>query len=108
MVGPLDGNTLFTGLPACGSPQGNGGDPIVLYDQFAERFVAGQLAYPNSPFVGPFYQCIAISDTSDPTGTWCAYEILASPDKLNDYPKFGIWPTQNAYVITVNHTFPGR
>ena len=65
------GYQLFTGLPVCGSPSGNGGDPIVLYDQFANRWIAAQLAYPTYPN-GPFYQCVAYSSTSDPTGTWCA------------------------------------
>ena len=67
VYGPADGNTLFTGLPACGSALGNGGDPIVLYDQFAGRWLASQLAYPNLPN-GPVYQCVAVSSTDDPTG----------------------------------------
>ena len=49
---------------------------------------------------GPFYQCIAVSTTSDPTGGWCAYEFLVHPIKFNDYPKFGIWPAQNTYTMT--------
>ena len=101
VYGPADGNTLFTGLPACGSAFGNGGDPIVLYDQFAGRWLASQLAYPNLPN-GPVYQCVAVSSTDDPTGTWCRYEIQAFATRLNDYPKFGVWPTQNAYFLAVN------
>ena len=101
VYGPADGNTFFTGLPACGSALGNGGDPVVLYDQFAGRWLASQLAYPNLPN-GPVYQCVAVSSTDDPTGTWCRYEIQAFATKLNDYPKFGIWPTQNAYFLAVN------
>src|SRR5262245_8573067 len=46
------GYQLFTGQPICGSPSGNGGDPIVLYDQFANRWIAAQLAYPNGPHQG--------------------------------------------------------
>ncbi len=34
------GYQLFTGQSVCGSPSGNGGDPIVLYDQFANRWIA--------------------------------------------------------------------
>ena len=97
----MPGYSLFTGQPICGSPAGNGGDPIVQYDQFANRWIASQLAYPTYP-VGPFYQCVAISQTGDPTGTWCAYQYVASQTKLNDYPKFGVWPTQHAYMVTVN------
>ena len=95
------GYQLFTGQPICGSPSGNGGDPIVLYDHFAQRWIAAQLAYPTYPN-GPFYQCVAYSSTSDPTGTWCAYQYLAHATNLNDYPKFGVWPTQHSYMITVN------
>ena len=95
------GYQLFTGQSVCGSPSGNGGDPIVLYDQFANRWIAAQLAYPTYPN-GPFYQCVAYSSTSDPTGTWCAYQYVAHATNLNDYPKFGVWPTQHSYMITVN------
>ena len=85
LLTPRNGNTLFTGTPHCGASSGNGGDPIVLYDQFADRWIAGQLAYPTYP-VGPFYQCVAMSMTPDPTGQWCAYEYVASQTALNDYP----------------------
>ncbi len=97
LVGPHPGNTLFPGLPNCGTL--NRGDPIVLYDQFAGRWMANQFAFVSSGS-GPFYQCIAVSTTNDPTGTWCAYEFLVHPVKFNDYPKFGIWPTQNTYTMT--------
>ena len=46
------GYQLFTGQTVCGSPSGNGGDPIVVYDQFAHRWIASQLAYPNYPSPG--------------------------------------------------------
>ena len=96
------GYQLFTGQNVCGTPSGNGGDPIVVYDQFAHRWIASQLAYPNYPGAGPYYQCVAYSSTDDPTGTWCAYQFVALQSKLNDYPKFGVWPAQHAYMITVN------
>jgi hypothetical protein len=41
---------------------------------------------------GPFYQCIAISQSADPTGPWYRYAFLISNTKMNDYPKFGVWP----------------
>jgi hypothetical protein len=99
LVGPLPGNTLFQGgqSPYCGSH--NNGDPIVLYDQYANRWIATQFAF-NSTSQGPFYECIAVSTTSDPTGSWCAYDFLVHPTKFNDYPKFGIWPAQNSYTMT--------
>src|SRR5262249_37263226 len=47
------GYQLFTGQSVCGSPSGNGGDPIALYDQFSNRWIAAHLAYPNRPPHGP-------------------------------------------------------
>ncbi|MER3515087.1 MAG: hypothetical protein C4310_12475, partial [Chloroflexota bacterium] len=49
---------------------------------------------------GPFYQCIAISQTNNPTGSWYRYQFLISNTKLNDYPKFGVWP--DAYYMAIN------
>ena len=97
VIPPTPGNTIFTGTPFCGSH--NNGDPIVLYDQFAQRWMVSQFAF-TSTSQGPFYQCIAVSSSSDPTGSWCAYEFLVHQTKFNDYPKFGIWPAQNSYTMT--------
>ena len=98
LVGPSPGNTLFPGTPHCAGL--NRGDPIVLYDQYAGRWLASQFAFTGSGSTPPFYQCIAISDTSDPTGSWCAYDFTVHNSKFNDYPKFGIWPSQNSYTMT--------
>ncbi len=106
LVPPTTGNTLFTGHDICGNPQYNDGDPIVLYDQYSGRFFASQFAV----FGGPYYQCIAVSQTPDPTGTWCTYQFAVHPTKFNDYPKFGVWPAQNAYFLTApqfNPNFAG-
>jgi hypothetical protein len=58
-----------------------------------------QFALPNYPR-GPFYECIAVSQTPDPTGAWYRYEFLISNSKLNDYPKFGVWP--DGYYMSIN------
>src|SRR5262245_12761325 len=100
LVGPLTGNSLFQGgqSPYCGAR--NRGDPIVLYDQYAQRWMVSQFAFDGNGSTPPFYQCIAVSTTSDPTGTWCAYDFLVHQVNFNDYPKFGIWPAQNTYTMT--------
>jgi len=96
--GPAAGNTLFSGFGGeC--ELNNDGDPITLYDPFAERWFMSQFALPNYPD-GPFYQCMAVSATPDPTGAWYRYEFQVPVNKMNDYPKFGVWP--NAYYMTVN------
>jgi len=104
----LPGNTLWVGnanAPVCAA--NNDGDPIVLYDQYSGRWLASQFAFPNYPN-GPFYQCVAVSSTNDPSGTWCSYQYTVTQNKLNDYPKFGVWPTQHAYMATINQfTEPG-
>jgi PKD repeat protein len=95
---PENINTLWSGF---GGPceTGNDGDPIVLYDHLADRWMVSQFALPRFPR-GPFYQCIAVSQTGDPLGAWHRYEFLISNDKLNDYPKFGLWP--DGYYMSVN------
>ena len=98
LYGPAAGNTLWQPL---GGPCAarNNGDPVVLYDHFAGRFVMSQFAFPNYPS-GPFYQCIAVSQTSDPTGAFYLYAFKISDTKLNDYPKLAVWP--DGYYMTTN------
>jgi len=95
---PKAGKALWAGF---GGPceTGNDGDPIVLYDHLADRWLMSQFALPNYPS-GPFYQCIAVSQTGDPTGSYHRYAFLISQDKMNDYPKFGVWP--DGYYMSVN------
>ena len=98
VLGPVAGNSIWSGFGgACETS--NDGDPIVLYDHLADRWMISQFALPNFPN-GPYYQCIAVSQTGDPTGAWYRYEFLASDTKMNDYPHFGVWP--DGYYMTVN------
>ena len=96
--GPVNNNSLWQNF---GGPceTTNNGDPIVLYDHLADRWLMSQFAIPDREN-GPYYQCIAISQTPDPTGSWYRYEFLISNNKLNDYPKFGVWP--DGYYLTFN------
>lgn len=96
LKGPFPSNTLFKGFGGmCESH--NDGDPVVHYDKLAGRWLYSQfaLAFPND-----FSQCIAISTTSDPTGEWHRYEFKMTTRKMNDYPKFGVWP--DAYYMAIN------
>jgi hypothetical protein len=98
--GPWAGNALWVAAntnDACELT--NDGDPIVLYDQLADRWLLSQFALPNFP-AGPFYECIAISQTGDPLGAWNLYTFEISATKMDDYPKFGIWP--DGYYMSVN------
>lgn len=104
VYGPAAGNTLWQGFGGACETE-NGGDPIVLYDKgdpnnpLDDHWFMSQLAYPNFPN-GPFYQCIAVSQTPDPTLAWHRYAFVISDTLLNDYPKFGIWP--DGYYLAVN------
>lgn len=94
VYGPVAANTLFSGFGgACETS--NDGDPVVLYDRMAGRWILMQFAVPNG---GPYYQCIAVSKTSDATGAYYRYAFQYSG--FNDYPKAGIWP--DAYYVTYN------
>ena len=75
------------------------GDPIVLYDHLADRWLLTQFALPFFPFP-PFYQCVAVSQTGDPAGAYYAYTFEMPGETLNDYPKLGVWP--DAYYMTDN------
>jgi hypothetical protein len=100
LLGPSNFNTIFTGFGGeCQT--NNDGDPILLYDNDADRWLISQFAFPGSlPGNSEFHQCIAVSATGDPTGSWHRYDFFWSFTTLNDYPHFGVWP--DAYYLAVN------
>jgi uncharacterized repeat protein (TIGR01451 family) len=111
LAGPTAFTTLFASGTPTGTPCDNGftSDPVVLYDPQADRFILTILAFagfepppaaPRTP-IPPFYECIAVSKTSDPVGGgWYKYALLAHPTDLNDFPKLGVWP--DAYYMSAN------
>jgi hypothetical protein len=96
IYGPVAVKTLWSGFGGICEAE-NDGDPIVLYDDAAGRWVISQLAF-NSSFDG--YQCIAVSTTDDPTGSYYRYAFLITPGLLNDYPKIGVW--SDGYYMSIN------
>ncbi len=98
--GPALSSTLWNGFtgPWTGT---NDGDPIVLYDQLADRWIASQFSLPSYP-KGPFYELVAVSTTNDPTGSWYQYAFKFT--NMPDYPKLGVWP--DGYYLTVNQFAP--
>ena len=105
LFGPADINTLWNGF-GHGQPCElyNDGDPIVLYDHLADRWLISQFVLPFYPS-GPFYECIAVSQTSDPLGAWYRYQFKISETKMNDYPKLAVWP--DGYYMTINQFSAG-
>jgi PA domain/PKD-like domain/Secretion system C-terminal sorting domain/Proprotein convertase P-domain/HYR domain len=83
-------STLFASLGAPFSTTDRG-DPVVLYDQLADRWLISQFYFTSSSS-GVYYEMIAISQTGDPTGAYYVYAFLMPNNKLNDYPHFGVWP----------------
>ena len=80
----------------------DGGDPIVLYDHLADRWMISQLQYDET--FTQTAQCLAVSTSSDATGSYNRYQFDFGLN-FPDYPKFGIWP--DAYYNSIN-VFPGR
>jgi len=76
----------------------NDGDPIVLYDPLADRWLISQFGLPNG-FQPPFHQCVGISITPDPTAGFYLYDFVM-PIRVNDYPHFGVWP--DGYYMSDN------
>jgi hypothetical protein len=94
VLGPVAINTLWSGFG--GSCQThNDGDPVVIYDSKADRWVVSQFAVN----VNPSLQCVAVSQTSDPTGAYFRYAFSYGAD-FPDYPKMGVWP--DAYYESFN------
>ena len=68
----------------------NLGDPIVMYDEFADRWFISQ--FKSNGIL------IAISQTPDPTGEFYGYEFNLA--QFPDYPKYSVW--SDAYYMTAN------
>ena len=94
ILGPLNLGNLWAQLP--GAPWGNSGDPIVLWDENAERWVLTQFAPKTST---TNYELFAISVTSDPLGEYYLYAFEFGV-QFNDYPKIGVW--RDGYYATYN------
>src|SRR5215472_8395952 len=100
LAGPTAGNTLFQALGAthpCAVH--NDGDIIAQYDKAANRWVLTQFSVTSGSTQG-YWQCVAVSQTSDATGAYNVYAFNYGTVQFIDYPKLGVW--NNAYLITYN------
>ena len=95
MSPPLKISSLFEPLQTLCSMR-NDGLAIIQYDPLADRWLVSQTctAFP------PFRQMVAVSKTGDPLGEYYAYEFVMPNVKLNDFPKFGVWP--DAYYMSTD------
>lgn len=100
LLGPLALGALWEGFPVTDCTR-NAGDPVVVYDQFADRWLLTQFTA-----AGPlYYNCVAISQTPDPTGAYYRYAFVTQADThvagtyyFPDYPKYGVW--KDSYILT--------
>lgn len=97
--------TLWNGSGGpCDIPGVSYSDAVVLYDQLAKRwFISRFLNDQPSTNNGSWWQCVAVSQSSDPTAGYWRYAFRISGTTypyFNDYPKFGIW--RDAYYMTAD------
>ncbi|MBZ5721425.1 MAG: hypothetical protein LAO03_13685 [Acidobacteriia bacterium] len=74
------------------------GDSAVNYDKMADRWVIGTMAQRLPSGEGFGYSCIAVSTSSDATGSYYRYALQLS---AIDYQKIGVWP--DAYYLGFNN-----
>jgi IPT/TIG domain len=98
LYGPVAINTLFTGFGGLCEAD-NDGDPSVVYDQLADRWVITQFAVSGANGTSvPYLECLAVSTSGDPTSTYFRYSFTHG--LFPDYPKLGVWP--DAYYLSTN------
>ncbi len=85
LVGPVALGT-FLGIGS------NSGDPIIMYDQLADRWFVSEFGSLNNSLA------IGVSETNDPTGVYNVYQY--SFDSFPDYPHYSVW--HDAYYLTAN------
>lgn len=90
LVANKDMNDLWTSGNCSVS---DNGDPIVVYDGLADRWVLAQFSTGNGV-------CVAVSQTADPTGSYYGYEFTTPT--FPDYFKIGVWP--DAYYMSANES----
>ncbi|RIK10624.1 MAG: hypothetical protein DCC49_02940 [Acidobacteria bacterium] len=92
-LSPFASSAIWAGMGGICSTS-NSGDPIVLYDRAADRFFYSEVAFNRDGYgapIAPFYTCMAVSATGNPTGAWNRYSFVSPTGQLMDYPKYGRW-----------------
>ncbi len=105
LAGPITYNSFFAPLTGTPCQNLNDGDPFVMYDPFADRWVISDFAFASFPGTN-FYECVGVSQSPDPVaGPWALYALLIDAANLDDYPKAAIWSEPQpggAYHFTFN------
>jgi hypothetical protein len=102
VYGPVPINTLWSGFGG-GCETNNDGDATASYDRISDRWILQQFSVSTTPNL----ECVAVSQSGDPTGAYNRYSFQYS--QFPDYPKLAVWP--DAYYVTYNmflgNTFTG-
>ncbi|NOX45774.1 MAG: PKD domain-containing protein [Chlorobi bacterium] len=91
VVAPTAMNTLFSGVPGASN---NDGDPLILYDEQAQKWVVVEFSISSTPY----YMLFAVSQSNDPTGAWWRWSFVMNG--FPDYEKVGIW--HDGYYMGTN------
>ncbi len=97
LLGPSGITSIWSGFGgAC--QNGGAGDPVVLYDQLANRWLVSQFASATggTPITD---ECVAVSTSSDATGSYNRYGYHLGSNFF-DYPHLGVWP--DGYYMSMN------
>lgn len=97
VLGPNSISSIWSGFGGACETLGQG-DPVVLYDQLADRWIITQFAKSSS--IGPVTdECVAVSTTGDATGTYYRYGFHLGSN-FYDYPHLSVWP--DGYYMSMN------
>jgi HYR domain len=94
-------STLLVGIANAADDDG---DPIVIYDSLADRWIVSQFDV-SQVTANSTHQHIAVSKTSDPTGAYYAYDFLMTANRPADYPHMGVW-SDGYYMSTNDFSLP--
>ena len=97
ILGPNSLDSVWSGFGGACELHGFG-DPTVVYDKAAQRWVITEFASANG-FTPITTECIAVSTSDDATSTYNRYAFLLSTQFI-DYPKLSVWP--DAYYLSIN------
>jgi len=97
VAGPTNLNLLFGNVTGASC---NDGDPVILYDEQADRWLVVEFSICGAND----YMLFAVSQTNDPTGAWHRYSF--DVDDMPDYEKIGIWG--DGYYMGTNNAGAGK
>jgi hypothetical protein len=102
LLGPIDGNTVFAGLHGTAGAEacrdGDGSATQLHYDKPGQRWIFTRLAWaPEKAAHGPYYVCIAVSISPDPTGGYYRYALNLQGAYTDDL-RVSVW--NDAYYLS--------